>query len=662
MSKEIERMAVDTIRFLAADGVQKANSGHPGMPMGMADAAFALWTKFLRHDPAAPEWPDRDRFVLSAGHGSMLLYGLLHLCGYDLSLEELKNFRQWGSRTAGHPEYGHAPGIETTTGPLGQGFANAVGMAIAERMMAARFNTEKYVLIDHRTYAIAGDGCMMEGVAAEAASLAGHLGLGKLIVLYDDNGITIEGKTELAFSEDVGARFKAYGWRVAAVNGHDRAQVGAAIRRAQKNADKPHLIICKTHIAYGAPTKQDTHDAHGAPLGEDEIRAAKQACGLPPDQQFYVPEEVRGWFTRLGRRLRRAREAWEAMYAAYKAEEPGRAEAFERFLAREMPADLEAALPVFEVGKGIATRASSGLVLNALAAKIPGLVGGSADLAPSNNTFIKDGGSIRRGDFAGRNFHFGVREHAMGAVMNGLALHGGFRPYGGTFLVFSDYMRPPIRLAAMMGLPVVYVFTHDSIFVGEDGPTHQPVEQIAALRAIPNLDVLRPADANETACAWLHALRRRDGPAALCLTRQNLATLDRTKYAPAEGVYKGAYVLSDDAAPWDWILVGSGSEVHLCLEAAEILRREGARIRVVSMPCWELFLRQDAAYRESVFPAGARCAAVETGVRQGWERFAGKDGVYLTIERFGASAPFKKLAEEFGFTPQHLAAELARAK
>lgn len=662
MTKEIERMAVDAIRLLAADGVQKANSGHPGMPMGMADAAFVLWTKFLRHDPAAPEWPDRDRFVLSAGHGSMLLYSLLHICGYDLSLDDLKSFRQWGSRTAGHPEYGHAPGIETTTGPLGQGFANAVGMAIAERMMAARFNTEKFALIDHRTYAVAGDGCMMEGVTAEAASLAGHLGLGKLIVLYDDNGITIEGKTELAFSEDVGARFKAYGWRVAAVDGHDRTKVGAAIARAQKNADKPNLIICTTHIAYGAPTKQDTHDAHGAPLGEDEIRAIKQACGLPPEQQFYVPEEVRGFFKRLGRKLGRAREAWDAMYAAYKAEEPAKAEAFERLLARDVPADLETALPAFEVGKGIATRASSGMVLNAVASRVPCLVGGSADLAPSNNTYIKGGGDIRRGEFSGRNFHFGVREHAMGSVMNGLALHGGFRPYGGTFLVFSDYMRPPIRLAAMMGLPAVYVFTHDSIFVGEDGPTHQPIEQIAALRAIPNLDVVRPADANETACAWLHALRRSGGPTALCLTRQNLATLDRARYAPAEGVYQGAYVLSDDPAPWDWILAGSGSEVHLCLEAAEILRREGARIRVVSMPCWELFLRQDAAYQASVFPAGARCAAVETGVRMGWERFAGKDGVYLTIERFGASAPFKKLAEEFGFTAQNLAAELTRAK
>ncbi len=662
MTKEIERMAVDTIRLLAADGVQKANSGHPGMPMGMADTAFVLWTRFLRHDPAAPGWPDRDRFVLSAGHGSMLLYSLLHICGYDLSLDDLKSFRQWGSRTAGHPEYGHAPGIETTTGPLGQGFANAVGMAIAERMMAARFNTEKFPLIDHRTYAIAGDGCMMEGVTAEAASLAGHLGLGKLIVLYDDNGITIEGKTELAFSEDVGARFKAYGWRVVAVDGHNRTQVGAAIARARKNADRPNLIICRTHIAYGAPTKQDTHEAHGAPLGEDEIRAIKQACGLPPEQQFYVPEEVRGFFKRLGRKLGRDRQAWDAMYAAYKAEEPAKAEAFERFLARDVPADIEAALPVFEVGKGIATRASSGMVLNAVAPSVPCLVGGSADLAPSNNTYIKGGGDIRRGEFSGRNFHFGVREHAMGAVMNGLALHGGFRPYGGTFLVFSDYMRPPIRLAAMMGLPAVYVFTHDSIFVGEDGPTHQPIEQIAALRAIPNLDVVRPAEAGETACAWLHALRRPDGPTALCLTRQNLPTLDRAKYAPAQGLFKGAYVLSDDPAPWDWILMASGSELHLCLEAAEILRREGARIRVVSMPCWELFLRQDAAYQASVFPAGARCAAVETGIRMGWERFAGKDGVYLTIERFGASAPFKKLAEEFGFTAQNLVAELARAQ
>lgn len=662
MANEIERMAVDTIRLLAADGVQKANSGHPGMPMGMADAAFVLWTKFLKHDPAAPTWPDRDRFVLSAGHGSMLLYTLLHLYGYDVSIDDLKSFRQWGSRTPGHPEYGHTPGVETTTGPLGQGFANAVGMAIAERMMAARFNTEKYPLIDHFTYAVAGDGCMMEGVSSEAASLAGHLGLGKLIVLYDDNGITIEGKTELAFSEDVGARFKAYGWHVTKVDGHNRAHVGAAVQRAKKNTDKPSLIICTTHIAYGAPTKQDTHEAHGAPLGEDEIRAIKQKAGFPPEQQFYVPEEVRAFFKKTGRKLAHAREAWDIMYAAYKTELPEKAEAFERLRAGAVPEDLESAVPAFEVGKGIATRASSGQVLNAFSAKVPCLVGGSADLAPSNNTYVKGAGDIRRGDFAGRNFHFGVREHAMGSVMNGIALHGGFKPYGGTFLVFADYMRPPIRLAAMMQLPAIYVFTHDSIFVGEDGPTHQPVEQIASLRAIPNLDVIRPADAGEVACAWLHALRRADGPTALCLTRQNLTTLDRTKYAPAQGLYKGGYVLNDDPAPWDWILVGSGSELHVCLEAAEILRKEGARVRVVSMPCRELFFRQDSAYQASVFPADARCAVVETGIRMGWERVAGKDGVYLTIERFGASAPFKKLAEEFGFTAKNLVEQLARAK
>jgi transketolase len=654
LSKDLEQRIVMTIRLLSADAVEKAKSGHPGLPMGMADAAFTLWSRYLKHCPSQPAWPDRDRFVLSAGHGSMLLYSLLFLFGYGLRLEDLKNFRQWESPTPGHPEYGAAPGIETTTGPLGQGLGNAVGMALAERMLAARFNTEKFPIFNHRTYVLASDGDMMEGVASEAASLAGHLGVGSLIVLYDDNHITIEGNTDLAFSEDVGARFAAYGWHVQAVDGHDRPRVGEAIAAAQKKNDRPNLIVCRTHIAYGAPTKQDTAAAHGEPLGEAEIRAIKEREGFPPDQTFYVPPEVSAYMGEIAHAGERAYAAWCAMLDAYRREEPARAADLDRCLAGDLPADLENSLPAFEPGKMIATRVSAGTVLNALAKAVPSLVGGSADLAPSTKTIISGGGDIARGKFAGRNFHFGIREHGMGAAMNGIALHGGFIPYGATFLVFADYMRPPIRLAALMKLRTIYVFTHDSIFVGEDGPTHQPVEQMASLRAIPNLDVLRPAEATEAAYAWLHALQRNDGPTALCLSRQNLPTFDRARFSPARGVLRGAYVLNEDPAPWDWILIGSGSEVHVCVEAAESLRAEGARVRVVSMPCWELFLRQDAAYREALLPDSSRKAVVEAGVRQGWDRFVGHNGVYVTMDRFGASAPAKSLAEKFGFTAKEV--------
>ncbi len=658
--KEIEDGAVNTIRILSAETVEKAASGHPGMPMGMADVGFTLWARYLKHTPAAPQWPDRDRFVLSAGHGSTLLYSLLHLCGYDLSLDDLKNFRQWRSKTPGHPEYGHTPGVETTTGPLGQGFANAVGMALTERMLASRFNTEAFSIIDHYTYAISGDGCMMEGVTSEAASLAGHLGLGKLIVFYDDNQITIEGKTDLAFSEDVAARFEAYGWQVLKTDAHDRSRVERMIEDAQRETEKPTIIICKGHIAYGSPNKQDTHGAHGAPLGAEELRLTKEKLGLPADKEFFVSDEVRDLFKTLEKEWEKRYTEWKALFEAYRKKEPEKAQAFQQYISGGVPEGLLNEMPAFEAGQGIATRASSGKVINALSAKIVNLVGGSADLAPSNKTEIDHGGHVNRGDFSGRNLHFGVREHAMGSLLNGIALHGGFIPYGGTFLVFSDYMRPAIRLAAMMKQRVVYVFTHDSIFVGEDGPTHQPVEQLAALRSIPNLDVIRPAEATETFYAWLHAVQRTDGPTALCLSRQKLPTFEGTSDAPAgAGLMRGAYVLNEDPGPWDWVLIGSGSEAHVCVEAAQILRGRGARIRVVSMPSWELFLRQDEAYRNSVIPPDAKTAVAETGIRMGWERFAGQDAVFLTQDDFGTSAPYPVLAEKLGFTAERLAEKLS---
>jgi len=657
-ASDIEQRVVDTIRVLSAEAVQNAKSGHPGMPMGAADMAVTLWAHFLKHYPAKPDWPDRDRFILSAGHGSMLLYSLLHLFGYGLTLEDLKRFRQWESPTPGHPEYGAAPGIETTTGPLGQGFGNAVGMALAERMLASRFNTAKFPIFNHYTYVIASDGDLMEGVASEAASIAGHLGLGSLVVLYDDNKITIEGSTDLAFSEDVGRRFEAYGWHVQRVDGHDRKAVAAAIEAARAVRDKPSIIICRTHIAYAAPTKQDTASSHGEPLGEEELKKLKEKLGFDPERSFAVPPEVVQWCRERTKQGEEAYKQWQNMLEDYRREEPEKAEALKRFLSGEVPEDLHEALPAFETGKSIATRAASGTVLNALAPRLPQLVGGAADLGPSTKTLLKEGGDVARNNYGARNLRFGIREHGMGAMLNGMALHGGLIPYGATFLVFSDYMRPPIRLAAMMGLRVIYVFTHDSIFVGEDGPTHQPIEQISSLRAVPNLDVIRPADAAETAYAWLHALRRRDGPTALCLTRQGVPVLDRSKFASASGLLRGAYVLSDQEGPLDWILIGTGSEVRLCLEVAEILRGEGKKVRVVSMPSWEIFLRQEKAYRDEVLPEGPRRAVIEAGVRHGWDRFAGPDGVFITCERFGASAPYKVLAEKFGFTAEQVAAEL----
>lgn len=662
LTPELENLCVNTIRTLAMDAVQKANSGHPGMPMGMADAAFVLWTRFLRHNPRNPKWVNRDRFVLSAGHGSMLLYSLLYLTGYDLPLEELMRFRQWESKTPGHPEYGPTPGVETTTGPLGQGFANGVGMALAERLLAARFNRPGFEIIDHYTYAIVSDGDLMEGISHEAAALAGHLRLGKLIYLYDDNGISIDGPTSLAYSDDVVARFQGYHWHVQRVDGHDRAAVEAAIRAAQAETERPSLIICRTHIAYGSPHKQDTAEAHGAPLGEEEVRLTKRNLGWPEDAQFWVPQEVLAVFRRAVEEGIQREQAWNALFTRYRAEYPDLAAELERVMAGELPEGWDAHLPVFQAGdKDIATRAASGRTLDVLVPAIPELIGGSADLTPSNNTRAKGVEIVKPGDFRGRYIHFGVREHGMGGILNGLALHGGLIPFGGTFLVFSDYMRPSIRLAAMMGLRVIFVFTHDSIFVGEDGPTHEPVEHLAALRAIPGLVVIRPADANETVEAWKVALTRR-GPTALALSRQNLPILDRSQLAPASELRKGAYVLADAAnGQPDVILLATGSEVVLALEARKLLAAEGIQARVVNMPSWELFEQQPLSYREAVLPPViTRRVAIEAAVRLGWDRYLGPEGIFIGMDRFGASAPYKVLAEKFGFTPQRVA-EAARS-
>ena len=662
MGTELDQLCINTIRTLAMDGVQKAKSGHPGMPMGTADLAYVLWTRFLKHNPANPAWPDRDRFVLSAGHGSMLLYSLLHLTGYDLPLEELKNFRQWSSRTPGHPEYGLTPGVETTTGPLGQGFANGVGMAIAESFLAATFNRPGFPIFDHFTYAIVSDGELMEGVSHEAASLAGHLGLGKLIYLYDDNEISIEGSTDLTFTEDVPARFRAYNWHVQEVDGYDIDGIEAAVHAAQKETKRPSLIVCHTHIAYGSPNKQDTAGAHGAPLGEEEVRLTKEALGWPAETHFFIPEEALAVFRQAVEHGRQAEAQWRETFERYQASYPEEATLLETLWADELPDGWEETLPTFAPADGpLATRKASGAVLNALAQALPTLIGGSADLAPSNATLLKGSADFQHETPAGRNLHFGVREHTMGSILNGMALHGGLLPYGGTFLIFSDYMRPPVRLAAMMGLPVVYVWTHDSVWIGEDGPTHQPVEQLAALRAIPNLVLIRPADGNETAAAWRVALERRDGPTALALTRQKLPVLFETTHNPAEKVTRGAYVLADSSGIPSVLLIASGSEVHLALEARDLLAQKGIAVRVVSMPSWELFDAQPASYREAVLPPQVTARlAIEAGVTQGWAKYVGLAGDVMGLDRFGASAPYKVLMEKFGFTAEAVVERVLR--
>ncbi len=654
MTPDLQTRSINTLRFLSADGVQQANSGHPGLPMGTAAIAFTLWTRHLRHNPRNPKWAGRDRFVLSGGHGSMLLYSLLHLTGYDVSLDDLKNFRQWGSITPGHPEYGLTPGVEMTTGPLGQGFATGVGMAIAANHMAATFNRPGHELIDPFIYAIVTDGDLMEGVASEAASLAGHLSLGRLIYLYDDNHISIDGPTDLAFTEDRALRFEAYGWHVQKVDdGNDVEAIDAAVQAAKADP-RPSIIVCRTTIGFGSPNRQGTSKAHGEPLGDEELALAKQNLGWPTEPRFLIPEDVLEFYRQAVTRGGKAEDEWKLRLEAYRRIHPEAGKELERRLKGDLPSDWQSALPSFPADpKGMATRASSGKVLNALAAKLPELMGGSADLAPSNNTKL-DGYPFFQKDMPqGRNFHFGVREHAMGAALNGMAVFGGVIPYGGTFLVFSDYNRPAIRVAALSHIPSIFVFTHDSIGLGEDGPTHQPVEHLAALRAIPNLTVIRPADANEVAAAWKVAIENKHGPTVLALTRQNVPTFGPFSEPTVE---RGAYVLKDFGADPRVILMASGSEVGLIYAAAEKLAAEGIAVRVVSFPSWELFEKQDQAYRESVLPKSIQARlAVEAGVRQGWERYA---SAFICMDSFGASAPAKILFEKFGFTVENVVAKV----
>ena len=647
---ELSLQAVNTIKFLAADAVQRANSGHPGLPMGAADIAFVLWNRFLRYDPQAPDWIDRDRFVLSAGHGCMLLYALLHLSGYDLPLSEIENFRQWDSKTPGHPEFGHTVGVEATTGPLGQGIGNGVGMALASRMLAGRFNRDgDFDPISQRVFVLASDGDVMEGVSGEASSLAGHLGLGNLVVMYDDNRITIEGETGLAFSEDVGQRYRSYGWHVQQIDGHDHEAIARALEMAVGEQERPSMIVCRTHIAHGSPNKQDTAASHGAPLGEEELKATKQALGWPTEPAFRIPGDVRALFEIRAKDGTRARMAWDEKLAAWRDRHPDLARDWDAICTDKVPADITERLVAEAPSDDAATRAHGGKVLQVAARHVPALVGGSADLEPSNKTRIKDSPSVAKGEYAGRNFHFGVREHAMGAIVNGMLYHGTFRPYAGTFLIFSDYMRPSIRLAALAGLPAIYVFTHDSFFVGEDGPTHEPIEQTASLRLIPNLHVHRPADGLETALAWAAALKRSEGPTALLLTRQKVPAIRRESEGEFADPASGAYRVVGDG-DGDAVVAATGSELHLALAAREALAREGKRLDVVSIPCMELFEEQGTAYHDALFPAGVPVATIEAGRTDPWKALAGRDGLTIGIDRFGASAPASDLAEQFGFT------------
>lgn len=673
MSSSLDLECINTLRFLSVDMIQQANSGHPGLPLGAATMAYALWTGHLKHHPANPHWPDRDRFVLSAGHGSALLYSLLHVTGYDLSLDDLKQFRQWGSKAPGHPERGHTPGVEITTGPLGQGLANAVGMAIAEAHLAACYNRDGHLPIDHRTWAIVSDGDLMEGVASEAASLAGHLQLGKLVCLYDDNRVTLSAGTDIAFSEDCARRFQAYGWHTLVVDdGNDLNAIHAALDAAQAESTRPSLILVRTHIGFGSP-EQDSFKAHGSALGVKDVKRTKQTLGWPLDPPFLVPAPALAHFRRALEQGKKAEADWDARWCAYAKAFPDLADELNVRLRGDLPAGWDADIPVFATDdKGMASRVAGGQVMNAIASRLPALFGGSADLDPSTHTALKGQGTfnppIREGEDSqgsdaggwsctGRNLHFGVREHAMGAVVNGLAAHGGYLAFGSTFLIFSDYMRPAIRLAALMGLHVVHVFTHDSIALGEDGPTHQPVEQLASLRAMPNLTLIRPADANETAVAWKVAVETRGCPVLLVLSRQDLPTLDRSLYASAEGLRRGAYVVAEliaadkNASAPDLILLASGSEVGLILAAAERLQAEGIAVRCVSMPSWDLFDAQPRSYRDEVLPPDVHARlAVELGASQGWHRYVGDQGDVLGVDRFGASAPADVLMREYGFT------------
>ena len=673
MSQSIEQPCVNAIRMLSVDAVEKAKSGHPGAPMGLAPTAYLLWTRFMKYNPRNPSWPDRDRFVLSAGHGSMLLYSMLYLTGYDVPLDQIKQFRQWGSLTPGHPERELTPGVETTTGPLGQGFGNGVGMAIAEAYLAARYNRLGFEVVSHFTYGIVSDGDLMEGVASEAASLAGHLKLGKLIYLYDNNHISLAASTDLTFTEDCAKRFEAYGWHTQAVeDGNDLEALDRALRAARTETARPSLILVRTHIGFGSPGKQDTFEAHGAPLGEEEVKLTKQKLGWPAEPPFFIPDEALAHFRESVTKGQRAEAEWKERFSAYVRKFPAVAGELEQALRGELPAGWEESIPDFPAdAKGLATRVASGKVLNAIAPKLPTLIGGSADLNPSTHTVLQKLGDFESPErtfadsqgsagggfsYAGRNLHFGVREHGMGAACNGMAAHGGIIPFGSTFLIFSDYMRPSIRLAALMGLGVIYVFTHDSVGLGEDGPTHQPIEQLAALRAIPRLVVIRPGDANETAVAWRVAIETRDRPVALALTRQNVPTLDRTQFAAADGLRRNAYVLADapDGRP-DLVLIGTGSEVSLAVAAREKLSERKIQARVVSMPSWELFDLQPKEYRDSVLPPSIkRRVAVEAALPQGWHRYVGDGGDVIGIERFGASAPGNVVMEKLDFTVNHV--------
>ncbi len=670
---KLDELCINTIRMLSVDMVQQANSGHPGMPMGAAPMAYALWTKFLKHHPKNPWWPDRDRFVLSAGHGSALLYSLLHLTGYDLPIEELKRFRQWGSKTPGHPEHGLTPGVESTTGPLGQGVGNGVGMAIAERFLAARFNRPGHEIVNHYTYAIVSDGDLMEGVASEAASLAGHLRLGKLIYLYDDNAITLAGEAKLTFTEEVGRRFEAYGWHVQRIDdGNDIEAISNAIAAAQHEIARPSLISIRTHIGFGSPRKQDTFEAHGSPLGPDEVVATKKNLGWPLEPTFYLPEEALAHFRSAIPEGAQGEAKWKAGLESYGKAFPELRKEWGQWMSGILPQGWDKDIPVFPPDpKGIATRAAGGQVMNAIASRLHFLIGGSADLNPSTNTALKGSGNFQapgegaealQGSvsgpwgYEGANIAFGVREHGMGSILSGMALHGGLLPYGSTFFVFSDYMRPAIRLAALMKLHAIYIFTHDSIAVGEDGPTHEPVEQLFSLRAIPGLTVIRPADANEVAEAWKIAVENKNGPTAIILTRQNVPVIDRGKFSPAAGLRKGAYILSDSSpGKPDVLLIATGSEVHLALEAEEKLRAEGIKTRVVSMPSWRLFEQQPESYRQEVLPPDVtRRVSIEAGATLGWHRYTGEEGEIIGLDRFGASAPGSVVLKEFGFTSSNV--------
>ena len=658
---QIEQLSVNTIRTLAIDAVQKANSGHPGLPLGAAPMAYVLWQHHLRHNPKDPLWPDRDRFVLSGGHGSMLLYALLHLTGYGISLDDLKSFRQWGSRTPGHPEMHQACGIEATTGPLGQGAANAVGMATAERTLAHHFNRHGHTIVDHRTYALVSDGDLMEGVSAEASSLAGHLKLGKLVFLYDCNHVSLDGPTSLTFStENVVERYRAYGWQVLHVRdgNTDLAAIDAALVAAKADTSRPSLIVIETTIGYGSPHKQGTSEAHGSPLGVEEVALTKQALGWDPMREFYVPAQALSSFRTAIERGEQAQAEWQRRFEAYGQAYPELAAEWERMMRRELPPAWDDGIPSFSSADSLATRQAGGKVLNAIAKRVPWLIGGDADLSVSTNTALIDAGSFDGQSGAGRNLHFGVREHAMGAIANGLAYHGGLRPFASTFFVFSDYMRPPVRLAALCGLPVIYVWTHDSVALGEDGPTHQPVEQLMAMRAMPNLVVIRPCDANETAEAWRWAMTHQTGPVAIVLSRQKVPTLDRQRFANAVGLARGAYVLVDaEGGPLQAVIVATGAEVHVALAARDLLTAEGIGTRVVSMPCWETFAMQTAAYRESVLPASVHArVSVEAGVTFGWCRWIGDQGTAIGVDRFGASAPGEVIIEKLGLTANRVAA------